>query len=311
MNLSKRFCAVVSGGILLFTADGHAWPVLDFNEVVPLAKEVSTTVKSLKDLNQQLQEIEQETKAIGDGISTISSFMPDLGNTSSEEESSDAADAIDENTTASDTANDDVVDVISETISEQEEVTNDWVSTSVDDVDFETIEDEYRQLSVQFNDTVNSAINTLYTIAADDEQTLLDLKGKIKVAADISAEDKVSLINQTDTLVNQLKSNTTKNLEVIEGIKEKYNSSYTQEMTDKLSNYKNTYEAFKIGETDETAVKVAQDELIQSISTGVDVEEINAAVTEIKTQRSAFTEEVKILKSNISAAVKKNASGEN
>jgi Txe/YoeB family toxin of Txe-Axe toxin-antitoxin module len=311
MNLSKRFGAVICGVTLLLATDGYAWPVLDFNEIIPLGREVSSTLKSVQDLNQQLTEVEQETKAIGNGISTISSFMPDLGNASSEEESSDAVDAIEENTSAVNTANDDVVDVISETISGQEEVTNDWVSETGDDVDFEAIEEEYQQLLEQFNNVVDVALNTLYEISEEDKQTLLDLKNTIESTDEISPEDKENLLSRVDDLIEQLSQNTDLNIETVEKIKENYNGEYAQEIADKLNNYKNLYDLYKSGELNDEELQKAREELMESISNGFDVEKANAIVDEVKSQRNSLMNDVKSIQEGIVVAVNKNESWEN
>jgi Txe/YoeB family toxin of Txe-Axe toxin-antitoxin module len=255
--------------------------------------------------------VEQETKAIGNGISTISSFMPDLGNASSEEESSDAVDTIEENTSAVNTANDDVVDVISETISGQEEVTNDWVSETGDDVDFEAIEEEYQQLLEQFNNVVDVALNTLYEISEEDKQTLLDLKNTIESTDEISPEDKENLLSRVDDLIEQLSQNTDLNIETVEKIKENYNGEYAQEIADKLNNYKNLYDLYKSGELNDEELQKAREELMESISNGFDVEKANAIVDEVKNQRNSLMNDVKSIQEGIVVAVNKNESWEN
>ena len=79
MRRFNRLCAVVVCCAMLFSMPAKAfWPVFDFTEIAPVISQVSTGIERVRNLKDQLLEMKNNLKAIGDKIKSFAQFAKDI-----------------------------------------------------------------------------------------------------------------------------------------------------------------------------------------------------------------------------------------
>lgn len=94
MKKSRHYNAVLCVSVLLFANAAYAqWPVFDFQEIIPIGKDVKTGVDTVKDLKSQLGEMDKTLNAIGKESKTFASFSQDISATGGDDAQSAAENA--------------------------------------------------------------------------------------------------------------------------------------------------------------------------------------------------------------------------
>ena len=79
MRRYKRVLAVAFCCAFLSIKPASAfWPVFDFQEIVPIYSQVSSSINSLKSVKDQLKSLTEVLDAIGKEIGSVANFAKDI-----------------------------------------------------------------------------------------------------------------------------------------------------------------------------------------------------------------------------------------
>ena len=119
----------------LSTGTAHAfWPVFDFQEIIPISKDVKTGMDTISDLKRQIKEMNQTLNAIGKETGTLANFAKNISATDSKSAASAAdnagASSI-KNADATDKATGTTTDTIENTVDTQKDMVDDYVNQTL------------------------------------------------------------------------------------------------------------------------------------------------------------------------------------
>ncbi len=201
MKKSKQSSAVLCLGVLLSVNAAYAqWPVFDFQEIVPISKDVKTGVDTIKDLKEQIGEMNKTLNAIGKEAKTVASFSQNI----SANGSGNAKSAAEEVQTASSNSAaitsqtaETVSDTTTSTINTQKNIVNDYV-------------DQASQIAGIGNNSQNMLNKNVSNkeIFSYEEEEEISIAGNIeelsRIQNEVQAEQKQLAVELNDILETQL-----------------------------------------------------------------------------------------------------------
>lgn len=204
MKKSKQSSAVLCLGVLLSVNAAYAqWPVFDFQEIVPISKDVKTGVDTIKDLKEQIGEMNKTLNAIGKEAKTVASFSQNI----SANGSGNAKSAAEEVQTASSNSADitsqtaeTVSDTTTSTINTQKNIVNDYV-------------DQASQIAGIGNNSQNMlnknvSNKEIFSYEEEEEEEEISIAGNIeelsRIQNEVQAEQKQLAVELNDILETQL-----------------------------------------------------------------------------------------------------------
>ncbi len=204
MKKSKQSSAVLCLGVLLSVNAAYAqWPVFDFQEIVPISKDVKTGVDTIKDLKEQIGEMNKTLNAIGKEAKTVASFSQNI----SANGSGNAKSAAEEVQTASSNSAaitsqtaETVSDTTTSTINTQKNIVNDYV-------------DQASQIAGIGNNSQNMlnknvSNKEIFSYEEEEEEEEISIAGNIeelsRIQNEVQAEQKQLAVELNDILETQL-----------------------------------------------------------------------------------------------------------
>lgn len=204
MKRSKQSSAVLCLGVLLSVNAAYAqWPVFDFQEIVPISKDVKTGVDTIKDLKEQIGEMNKTLNAIGKEAKTVASFSQNI----SANGSGNAKSAAEEVQTASSNSAaitsqtaETVSDTTTSTINTQKNIVNDYV-------------DQASQIAGIGNNSQNMlnknvSNKEIFSYEEEEEEEEISIAGNIeelsRIQNEVQAEQKQLAVELNDILETQL-----------------------------------------------------------------------------------------------------------
>lgn len=204
MKKSKQSSAVLCLGVLLSVNAAYAqWPVFDFQEIVPISKDVKTGVDTIKDLKEQIGEMNKTLNAIGKEAKTVASFSQNI----SANGSGNAKSAAEEVQTASSNSAaitsqtaETVSDTTTSTINTQKNIVNDYV-------------DQASQIAGIGNNSQNMlnknvSNKEIFSYEEEEEEEEISIAGNIeelsRIQNEVQAEEKQLAVELNDILETQL-----------------------------------------------------------------------------------------------------------
>lgn len=196
------------------------WPVLDFGEIIPVVKNVTTTMNTVSEAKSQLTEMKNTLTAIGDKIGGLSSFFPGLDSMLDgiKDTVSGTVGKVTSGLNAASNLQDKVSGAIGKTNGAQGGLVSglvDNVNKNIKDLDSQTVNKPVtpslpRQPSLRSNPLLPKSFRQLETLPVEEEeeeeevqeeQSVSPLKQEIKVSFDVvKAENKQLAVQLNDVL---------------------------------------------------------------------------------------------------------------
>ena len=318
MKKSKQSSAVLCLGVLLSVNAAYAqWPVFDFQEIVPISKDVKTGVDTIKDLKEQIGEMNKTLNAIGKEAKTVASFSQNI----SANGSGNAKSAAEEVQTASSNSAaitsqtaETVSDTTTSTINTQKNIVNDYVdqasqiagignnsqnmlNKNEEEEEEEEIsiagnieelsriqnevQAEQKQLAVELNDILETQLTMLNKASAENIAAFEELDKILQNLPQLSPSDKNRLHSRIEEISQKQRENTDWAVRIVESAKENYNREYNKVIKDGINNYTKIVIAYTKGDDSKENVIAAGNKLKEETA-AINVTPASSVLTELQ-----------------------------
>lgn len=205
MEKSKHYNAVLCFAVLLFANTAYAqWPVFDFQEIIPIGKDVKTGVDTLKDLKTQLTEINNTLNAIGKEVGTIAGFAESISAIGIGDTQSATDNAKDTSTNNSNTigqVTDNVSDTTENTLNTQKDMVDDYVNQTQQVVGIQNSKQNTQQIN---KNLISRDVLQFEEEEEEEEISVNDTEELEMLQQETLAEQKQLSIELNDVLETQL-----------------------------------------------------------------------------------------------------------
>ena len=183
---------------------------------------------------------------------------------------------------------------------EEEEITEDEEAQTIEaikeNIDFAL--KESKSLNVQFNDVLDISMNTIYQNIASNNKTIDNMIFVINKAENLTEEDKTTVKKEIES-IKQRQENLSVNLvDIINGMKESYNTSFKSKIEDGYKNYEKVAIAYVKGDVDEEEFMLAGTMMEKDIHS-IDIIPDEGVVTGVNTAMRSLQKQLQTLSNKI------------